>query len=202
MTLIDQYDRASPQWEQTLERHGFRAAYAALFAELRLPRKHAVCDMGTGAGDFAAAFLARNGAVSRLTLVDPSRHMLDAACNRLRLLGRSLERLEAPLEDVDRRQAFDLVLGAHVIEHCADPAAAVRMLADMTKPGGHVVLSVSKPHFCQWFIWLRWRHRWFAPERVRGWFAAAGLEPAATCAYPDGIPARVSLAYVARRPPA
>ncbi|WP_421858068.1 class I SAM-dependent methyltransferase [Oricola sp.] len=199
MTLIDRYDRVSPVWETAMQRHGFGAAYASLFEALALPRKQCVCDMGTGCGDFAAAFAASNGPVERLTLVDPSRRMLDIACDRLGGNARIVDRLEARLEETGRYPAFDLLLGAHVIEHCADPAAAIAALADMVRPGGHIVLSVSKPHLCQWLIWLRWGHRWFAPESVDNWLAAAGFVNLRRFEYPSGIPARVSMAYVAER---
>jgi SAM-dependent methyltransferase len=50
--------------------------------------------------------------------------------------------LRGPIEAIPAEDAsFDVVLCAQVLEHCDDPAQAVRELARVTRPGGRVLLS-------------------------------------------------------------
>ena len=88
-----------------------------------------------------------------------------------------------------------MILAAHVIEHLADPAAGLARLAGWLAPGGSLLLVASRPHWCQWPIWLRWRHRWFAPDAVAAMADAAGLRLAALHRFPAGPASRTSLGY-------
>jgi SAM-dependent methyltransferase len=69
--------------------------------------------------------------------------------------------LEGPIEDLPVEDAsFDVVLCTQVLEHCLDPAAAVRELHRVTKPGGRVLLSthgVYVYHPAPADLW-RWTH--------------------------------------------
>jgi len=69
--------------------------------------------------------------------------------------------LEGPIEDIPAEDAsFDVVLCTQVLEHCLDPAAAVRELHRVTKPGGRVLLSthgVYVYHPAPTDLW-RWTH--------------------------------------------
>lgn len=61
-----------------------------------------------------------------------------------------------PIEDA----SFDLVLCTQVLEHCDDPAQAVRELRRVTAPGGRVLAST---HGVQWYHpspvdYWRWTH--------------------------------------------
>ena len=63
---------------------------------------------------------------------------------------------ELPVED----GSFDLVLCTQVLEHCDDPAQAVRELRRVTAPGGRVLAST---HGVQWYHpspvdYWRWTH--------------------------------------------
>jgi hypothetical protein len=93
-----------------------------------------------------------------------------------------------------------LVLGAHVIEHCADPTQALAKMYDLLAPGATLLLVISRPHWCQWFIWLLWRHRWYSEIRVRQMAKAAGL-PCPIChRFTAGPPQRTSFGYSFSRP--
>ncbi|MEP3428794.1 MAG: class I SAM-dependent methyltransferase [Roseibium sp.] len=201
MNLATRYDKHSIKWSSMLDRRGFSGAYRNFFDGLNLPVSgSAVCDLGTGCGDFAKALCSSKGQPASLTLVDPSAAMLQQAESQLRNWFSDIETIHSPLEALPTTTQFDIVLAAHVIEHCADPYKALSKMYGLLKPGGTLVLSVSKPHFCQWIIWLVWQHCWYSEFQMRSLIAASRFSAATCHAYSEGIPQRISLAYVARRP--
>ena len=79
---------------------------------------------------------------------------VDVVENPVAELRGSVESL--PVED----GSFDLVLCTQVLEHCDDPAQAVRELRRVTAPGGRVLAST---HGVQWYHpspvdYWRWTH--------------------------------------------
>lgn len=201
MSLAAQYDKFSNTWASMLERHGFSRAYQGLFDRVSFNmRNKSVCDVGTGSGDFALALANSRGRLQSLTLVDPSLSMLDVAVHRLSPMCDDLSACPCRLEDLPEHQTFDVVLAAHVLEHCLAPQDGLASLFRLLKPGGILVLSVSKPHICQWLIWLRWRHQWFGDAQMKAMLSSAGFAVSCCYAYPEGIPERVSRAYVVQRP--
>ncbi|NMH91020.1 class I SAM-dependent methyltransferase [Pseudonocardia bannensis] len=90
-------------------------------------------DVGCGTGRLAAA--ARAGG-AEVVAADAVREMVAHA-------GRAASgAVCAALPDLPFADAaFDAVLGAFVVNHVADPVAAVAELARVTRPGGRVVLS-------------------------------------------------------------
>lgn len=201
MSLAERYDRGADKWTMVLDRLGFPAAYRGLFAELDLRvGSQDICDLGAGCGDFVAALAQVSGPVKSLTLVDPSRKMLARAENRLTPKCRELRSVAEKLESLPDIGQFDIVLGAHVLEHLADPEQGLRRVFQLLKPGGRLVLSVSKPHICQWLIWLKWQHAWFRRQHVTGWLHQTGFTAISVHRFPHGVPARCSHGYVAVRP--
>lgn len=200
MTVAAQYDRYSKKWAPMLEQKGFVAAYSALFDKLQISvQGRSVCDLGTGSGDFAMALARSSSDPMALTVVDPSGAMLRQAVRRLAPYCDELQAHCLRLEDYDGGQGHDIVLAAHVLEHCPDPLAALHRMFALLRPGGIAILSVSKPHVCQWLIWLRWRHRWFSEPDLRDMCSRAGFSDVSRYGFPAGIPRRVSHAIVARK---
>ncbi len=194
MDTISTYDRAAGTWDKSVQRLGYHHAYQ------RFLRPHVtgigpVLDVGTGTGLFAQEWMSAGGSCD-LTLMDPSTVMLNAARARFDAMNIAVNTLNVGLEDYRASNCFQTILAAHAIEHCADPAAALRELASQLLPGGRIILVISKPHWCNWLIWLRFRHRWFAPHVVRDWADAAGLTTIETHRFAAGPPARTSLGYV------
>ncbi len=80
--------------------------------------------------------------------------------------------------------AFDLVSFWDVLEHLADPPAALREAARIARPGALLVISVPDPESLEagWFgpAWAGWdmpRHFWLFPQAVmRRLLAEAGWE--------------------------
>jgi len=85
---------------------------------------------------------------------------------------------ELPVED----GSFDLVLCTQVLEHCDDPARAVRELRRVTAPGGRVLASthgVQVYHPSPQDLW-RWTHEGLARLfEQNGEWAALRVTPAA-----------------------
>jgi ubiquinone/menaquinone biosynthesis C-methylase UbiE len=201
MLLAERYDLGADKWTMALNRLGFPAAYRNLFSELDLYiRDKDICDVGTGCGDFVAALTQIGGPSNSLTLVDPSHKMLAQATNRLKSACRNLHTNARKLESLKGVSKFDIILGAHVLEHLTEPEEGLQKIFQLLRPGGRLVLSVSKPHVCQWLIWLKWRHRWFRSQHVTELLDRTGFTGISVRDFPCGVPARCSHAYVATRP--
>ncbi len=201
--LAARYEAAASHWGRRLDRLGFPAAYRAIVAQAldRLPVPEGplvALDLGSGDGAFAEALLAGLGPRLRLTLLDPSPAMLAAAEARLgrgraRMVCAGLDSAALPMA------AADIVAAAHLIEHLADPDAALSRMARLLKPGGLAILVVSRPHWCSRLVWLAWRHRRFHQAEVQAALVRAGFDAIQCWQPPAGPPRRLSLAYAARR---
>jgi ubiquinone/menaquinone biosynthesis C-methylase UbiE len=203
-SLTARYEAAAPHWGRWLARLGFPAAYRAIMAEAlaRLPPKSgplSALDLGAGDGAFAEALLDRLGSRLSLTLLDRSPAMLRAAEARL---GPGRARLIAGDLDCDAvlRGGYDIVTAAHLLEHLPDPDAGLAQMARFLKPGGLLILAVSRPHWCGRLVWLTWRHRRFREAELRAALDRAGFVDPQCWQPPAGPPRRLSLAYAARRP--
>lgn len=104
----------------------------------------AYLDAGCGDGRFLAALPALGPVPARIVGVDIAETILDTARRATEgvelvpeLVRANLERL--PLADAE----FDLVVSIQVLEHVLDPAAAVRELARVLRPGGVLLLSTD-----------------------------------------------------------
>jgi ubiquinone/menaquinone biosynthesis C-methylase UbiE len=201
--LTARYEAAAPHWGRRLAWLGFPAAYRAMVAQAGdlLPPAVTIraVDLGAGDGAFAEALLEQFGPRLTLTLLDRSPAMLRAAEQRLGA-GRA-EMLAGDLDSPDLPPgSFDLVAAAHLLEHLPDPEAALRRMARLLKPGGTLLLAVSRPHWCSHLVWLTWRHRRFREAEMLGLLDAAGFVAVQSWHPTAGPPRRLSLAYGARRP--
>jgi ubiquinone/menaquinone biosynthesis C-methylase UbiE len=194
------YDTVAPQWGDKMRTLGYYDGYLGFLSshEGRSARDMRVIDVGAGTAAFAEAWVALNGHPKDLTLVEPSRSMLEHG--RLALIGRGIEPklVQATLAQAEVEPA-DEVLAAHVIEHCPDPLIALRQMHALTRKGGRLHLVVSKPHWCNAIIWLQWRHRTFKEEEILNLLGEAGFEIEQVYAFPSGPPSRTSRGIVASR---
>ncbi len=108
-------------------------------AAVNLPASR-VLDVGCGGGILSEA-MARAGA--QVLGIDLSRAVLDVAELHALDAGAAVEYRAAAAEEMaqERPAAFDLVTCMEMLEHVPDPAAIVRALASLAKPGGHVIVS-------------------------------------------------------------
>jgi demethylmenaquinone methyltransferase/2-methoxy-6-polyprenyl-1,4-benzoquinol methylase len=160
MTLTARYDIAAPGWSHKLRALGYDRAYRK-FVRPWVLRQGAVLDVGTGTGSFARAWVEAGGSTD-LTLLDLSPQMLRQAGQEMAAAGLACRLVLSDLDHLAPDRCFDAILAAHAMEHCLDPLAALRQLSDWLCPGGRLLLVVSRPHWCNVLIWLRFRHRWFA----------------------------------------
>ena len=134
-----------------------------------------VADVGTGTGFVAAGIAPR---VGRVIAVDNSPAMLKVARENLGELGvGNVELLEGdvaalPLEDA----SVDAAFANMVLHHAGDPAAMLREMARVVRPGGTVAVVDEVEHA---FAWMREEHAdvWlgFEQGQVEGFFRQAGL---------------------------
>ncbi len=200
MDLVKRYDRIAPKWSGLISELGFPAAYRSLATQAPHVSTGLICDVGSGSGALSQAYIMAKGTNAQFTLLDQSKPMLQQAQKALRLHGHEAVAECCDLAEFVPAQLFDLTLCAHVIEHCPNAANALADVARITRPGGHVILSVSKPHLCQWVIWLRWQHRWFSADQMKGMGQRAGLKLVSIVPYQTGVPARVSQGYIFEKP--
>jgi ubiquinone/menaquinone biosynthesis C-methylase UbiE len=134
-----------------------------------------VADVGTGTGFVAAGIAPR---VERVVGIDNAPAMLEVAQENLRALGASNvdpvgEASRLPLED----GAVDAAFANMVLHHAEDPAAMLREMARVVKPGGVVAVVDEVEHP---FAWMREEHAdiWlgFDERQVERYFTVAGLE--------------------------
>lgn len=198
MNTNAKYNRAASNWEQSISRNGYSKAYSG-FLKDHISASGAVLDAGTGTGTFARVW-AEAGGSRDLTLFDPSWKMLAAAEANLAAIDVTPKVAQAQVEDFDPKTPYATILAAHVIEHCAVPEQALRRFADWLEPGGQLFLVVSKPHWCNWLIWLRFRHRWFSAPKVLQMAHSAGLTSLRTHVFQSGPPSYTSLGYLFTKP--
>lgn len=194
MDIVSKYDHAAERWDRKLLHLGYSGAYQR-FLQDHIEPTLPVLDIGTGTGLFADAWLASGGSRD-LTLMDPSDAMLRVAEARFAAASVPVDSITTRLEDYQPTRQFHSILAAHSLEHCDDPAEAIAKLAVCLSTNGKLILVVSKPHWCNWLIWLRYRHRWYAPDTLRQWAHAAGLDHVTTHPFKSGPPSRTSFGYV------
>lgn len=196
-SLSDHYERAAPRWSATISRLGYPDAYRALIESARLSPSPGsnVADVGCGTGAMMRAFVGRHGRLHHLTLIDPADRMLAEAAKGL---GDTLatKTISATLETVDAGE-FDVLLCAHVVEHSADLSFSLRRLRAMLRPGGHLILVASKPHWCTWLLRRVWGHRSIKSADMTRALRAADFTVISEHGFAKGPPRRMSHAYIA-----
>jgi 2-polyprenyl-6-hydroxyphenyl methylase/3-demethylubiquinone-9 3-methyltransferase len=147
-----------------------------------------VIDVGCGGGLLAEA-MARKGAI--VTGLDLASDLLDVA--KLHALDAGVEvhyLLEsAEAHATEHPGAYDIVTCMEMLEHVPDPAAVVRALGTLLKPGGHLFVSTLNRTLksyamavvgAEYVLGLlpRGTHtyeKFIRPSELRTWTGAAGL---------------------------
>ncbi len=134
------YDAVAARYARLARRYS-REPAAALVARAGLRPGARVLDVGTGPGNVALEAARVVGASGRVLGVDVSGGMLAQACAAAEGLavvsfrGMAAEALALP------DGSFDAALSLYAIAHLGDPAAAVREMHRVLRPGGRLVLG-------------------------------------------------------------
>lgn len=192
------YNAVAPTWHRKISTLGYpeayRAAIAAFIPKCRQPVR--VMDVGCGAGSFARAYVQERGRIEVLTLADPAVDMLHEADARLIGDAGEVVLLNRSIDALPNFPSQDVILCAHVLDHCAGPVQAIRALGATLAPRGAIVLIVTKPHWCNWLIWPAWRHKSYRPPQIHAAVVAAGLTCPRDMGFESGPPHRTSHAYL------
>jgi ubiquinone/menaquinone biosynthesis C-methylase UbiE len=182
--LAAMYDDAARAWTTKLTHGGYAQAYADLFARLPVSERldylqdgGRVLDCGIGSGALSLALTESVGTQLRLDGVDIAPRMLREASEALRQAG-----VQAQMHHHDARDdlpfadaTFDLVMSAHLLEHLADPRAALGEMARVLRPGAPLVAVVTGRGVRDNLLRLKWRYSSIRPARLAHWIEEAGL---------------------------
>ncbi|MEP3247262.1 MAG: class I SAM-dependent methyltransferase [Sneathiella sp.] len=175
----------------------FDATYRSKEAEVSSGR---VLDVGAGTGALSLSFLRHNDDCNRVELLDPSRVMLEFSRENFTDFDASVDLIEGGIGDQRiRPKTYDTVLCAHVIEHTDDPKESLCWMMSCLKPGGTVLLAVSKPHWCTSLIRWKWGHKAYEPDQLVAMLNDVGFEQVEAVSFRYGPPSRMSYGYRARR---
>lgn len=206
--LDARYDAVAERWHGKITRLRYLDAYGEI-ARAAAPavapavpgRPLRVLDAGAGTGAFSLAFARTREEPLAFDLLDRSVPMLREATARMAAAGHAATALAGGLgERALPEGAYDVVLCSHLVEHLADATEGLRHLHRALRPGGVLLLVVSKPHWCTALLRLVWGHRALSDARVAEYLAAAGFTAATTHAFTAGPPSRTSRGHLARRP--
>lgn len=197
------YDESATDWHRTVDRLGFPAAYESLLRRAAgTEAPSTVLDCGAGTGALSQALIRVLPAPVALTAIDVSTRMLEQARYALRntnadVTVRQADAAALPFDD----NSFDMVMTAHMHEHLTDPAVALREMVRVLKPGGRLVVCVTRRTVLGMMIHLKWHTHRMTPDHAGRFLRNAGLEGVEGLTF-DRAPwcKRLSLACTGRKP--
>jgi SAM-dependent methyltransferase len=137
-------------------------------------------ELGCGAGDLLMSLAALG---YRGIGIDLSEAAVSVASKRVE--GTQVTVLNTDIDHIAGQ--FDLTIASEVLEHCADDVAELGRLAEKTRPGGYVLLTVPA-HMAKWGANDDFcgHIRRYERDELHGKLIAAGLQP--ICIYSYGVP--------------
>lgn len=160
-----------------------------------------VLDVGCGGGILSEALAERGASVLGIDLAESALQAAEA-----HRAGQAVEyRLESSRETAARGEVFDVVTCMEMLEHVADPAAVLRDIHALLKPGGWVFFStinrtlkarLGAVYAAEYLLRLvpqgTHQYDWFIrPAELARMATRAGLTPVAFCGM-DYLPLRQS----------
>jgi demethylmenaquinone methyltransferase/2-methoxy-6-polyprenyl-1,4-benzoquinol methylase len=208
LELADRYDQIAAKWSRLTGRLGYPQAYERLWKQFiykanLIPPAYPLrlLDCGVGTGSFALAFARAWDAPVCVDAVDVSDMMIEQARQRFRQEGYEVsiqcaDVCALPYSD----NQFDLVMAAHVLEHLPDPVAALKEMRRTLKPGGWLMLCLTRESTLGRYVQLKWRTHRLTPEQGETWLNAAGLNAERMNLASSGWFRQTSITCVGRKP--
>ena len=207
--LTRRYDRAAPTWRRMMDRFSFPDAYESLLGRMlhdEAPEftgaQLRVLDCGVGTGALSGALARVLPTPFKLDAIDISPRMLELARGNLRDTGpkvtlRHGDVRKLPYDD----GVFDLAMAAHVLEHLVVPSIALNEMVRVLKPGGLLVVCLTRRSPLGMYVHLKWRTHRMTPTQAEGLLLDSGLEDARCLSFNDRTFCRqLSMACIARKP--
>ncbi len=182
--LVNGYNQYAGRWNQMLARLDYPDSYENLLRTLvdnsmsnSDPSPLRVLDSGIGTGELSLALARSTQHPLVFDAIDISPCMLAQAHTRLSGSG-----LDISLRQGDARQlpysdgVFDLTMSAHLLEHFSTPHTALAEMVRVTKPGGLVMVCLSKRSLLGRYIQLKWRTHLVSPAQAEFWLRESSLE--------------------------
>jgi len=159
-------------------------------------------DVGIGTGEMSLALARRMSNKLDITGIDLSSRMLKEAEKRLKAQGlhpqlRKADVCHLPYHD----DSFDMVICGHIIEHLCDPAIALQEMHRVLRPGGRVLICMTRDSWAGMCIQLMWRTHCVSEKRASSWLTDAGFRDTQVLKLPNRTAMKhFSLGYVAQKP--
>jgi demethylmenaquinone methyltransferase / 2-methoxy-6-polyprenyl-1,4-benzoquinol methylase len=159
--IADRYDLLNRVMSLGLDKRWRRQAVHALC----LREGQHILDLATGTADLALAVAAHHPSI-RVTGLDPSRKMLEVGRRKVNRRGMG-QRVELVVGDAQNLafpdRSFDGLCMAFGIRNLPDRRAALREMARVVRPEGHIsLLELSEPSE----IWIAGLARWYVHRMV------------------------------------
>lgn len=182
--LSQAYDIAAPRWHQSIRRMGFIRAYQSIFEQLQANGRFSpteapfsLLDTGIGTGGLSQAFLNVHRAPTQLTGIDISQHMLAQTKENLRPYSAQYTMLQQDIQHLSLPDNhFDLVMGAHVLEHLPDMAQGLKEMVRVAKPGAPILLIITRRSIASAWLHLFWQIKTITRNALPNLLANAGLQ--------------------------
>ncbi|MEM9473514.1 MAG: class I SAM-dependent methyltransferase [Pseudomonadota bacterium] len=190
--LAASYDLAAAHWQKTIDRLDYVPAYSGLLSQAltRWPgsasaRECRVLDCGTGTGALSEALAVIGNRPLKIDAVDVSPAMLDKAEARLKRIGADVALRQADIQQLPYDDdSFDIVMAGHILEHLANPVAALAEMARVARPGALVFACLTRRTLPGLWIHLLWRTHMVSPAEAEHWLRRAKLQ-GVRCIVPD-----------------
>ncbi len=194
--LATMYDHAARHWQQSLHRQGYDRAYNDLFSRLReqgmlrrLEQGGRVLDAGIGPGALSLALTETLPAPIQIDGVDISAGMLAEARQTLTRVGVPVQTHQQDMHRLPfADNSFDMVMGAHLLEHLEDPERGLAEMTRVLRPGAPLLVIVTRQGLFDALLQLKWRYSPILPQQLAAWMRASGLRNIRRYDLPAGFP--------------
>ena len=208
--LTHRYDKKAVKWHSFLQQKNYLNCYEQLLKNVfkKYPVKVSgaiqVLDVGAGSGGFSVSLCnvykkMQRRAQLNFELLDASSAMLNEASL---LMSQQPFSFTTNCSDVNALansdKCYDFILCAHLLEHCAQPLAVLKILCSRLNKHGVLVLVVSKPHWCTVLLQLIWQHRAYSKESFVEALNTVGFNQVTAIEFDQSPPKFTSVGYIAK----